>query len=104
MCKDTLSDTRIIVKQNYIYPIVLSQLIVTELYPLRQTEIFRGCFCSRQLAFLWVDCHRECEETIQIGSIMRAGVELVLSYCFHIDAVKVLSRQLSLEFGENLSI
>lgn len=83
---------------------MLSQLIVTELYPLRQTEIFRGCFCSRQLAFLWVDCHRECEETIQIESIMIAGVELVLSYCFHMDAVKVLSRQLSLEFGENLSI
>lgn len=57
-----------------------------------------------QLAFLWGYCCRECEQAIQIGSIMIAGVELFLPCIFYAAAVEVLSKQSSLEFGEEFSI
>lgn len=42
---------------------------------------------------------------MEIGSIMVAGVELVLSRCFHTAAVEALSEQSScLKFGANFSI
>lgn len=41
---------------------------------------------------------------MEIESIMMAGVELVLSRCFHIAAVEALSKQSSLKFGANFSI
>lgn len=37
---------------------------------------------------LWGYCCRECEEAMEIRSIMKAGVELALSRCFHTTAVE----------------
>lgn len=56
------------------------------------------------ISLLWGYCCRECEEAVEIRSIMMAGVELVLSRRFHTAAVEALSTQSSLEFGANFSI
>lgn len=54
------------------------------------------------ISLLWGYCCRECEEAIAIGTTMMAGVELVLSHCFHTAAVEALSTQYSQSFEQIL--
>lgn len=56
------------------------------------------------ISLVWSYCCREWGEAMEIESIMMAGVELVLTRCFHTAAMEALSEQSSLKFGANFSI